>query len=201
MTKLFSTLCAAALLAVSTISANAATFNVNRTVDGGSVIGTIETDSTLGALSTSNILSWAFTITSPNLSAGSPQSIDSVSSFAAFGSSGWQASSGLTATATELLFDFSATGFTYFSGSTTDGWCLSGAGGCGSVNGPGAGEYLYFGASGGPSEYVATTAQNVVIATALSAVPLPASLPLLLAGFGGLAFWRRRARPKVSVIG
>jgi hypothetical protein len=181
------------LLVATTIAANAVTYNVNRTIDGGSVSGTIETDGTLGTLSTSNILSWAFTIASPNLGQGTPQSIDSVSAFAAFGSLAWQASSGLTATATELLFDFSAAGFTYFSGSATDGWCLSGAGGCGSVNGPGAGEYLYYGVFGGPAEYVATTAQNLVIATTTApAVPVPASLPLLVAGLGGFAIWRRR---------
>ena len=42
-------------------------YNLNRTIGAGTVTGFIETDGTIGVLSTANITDWILTLTAPNL--------------------------------------------------------------------------------------------------------------------------------------
>jgi len=117
------------LLLFGTATPSGATiYTVQRTIDVGSVTGTIETDGTLGTLFAVNILDWDLVVD------------DGVGSFQLLGPlSGNNSqvavglSPGLSATATELLFDFSLAGLnvlifqapTLAAGPATTGiWCL-----------------------------------------------------------------------------
>jgi len=118
---------AAMMLAVGTgvSSASTITYAVDQTgigFDNGSVIGTIETDGTIGTLAPGNILSW-------NLQAACPGIVGcSASNFNLIGGVGANSTvsmtgDGLTATATELLFDYSSGGvFEIVNGS--EAWAL-----------------------------------------------------------------------------
>jgi hypothetical protein len=48
--------CAAAMLALAAAPANATVYNVNRTIDGGSVVGTITTDGATGTINPSDFI-------------------------------------------------------------------------------------------------------------------------------------------------
>ena len=80
------------------------TYGLSRTIGAGTVTGFIETDGTLGVLATANLVDWQLTLTSPSLAGGSPQFIEKSNPnvFAAAISG-----SGVTASATDLYFDFS----------------------------------------------------------------------------------------------
>jgi hypothetical protein len=58
--------CAAAMLAVAAAPANATVYNVNRTIDGGSVIGTITTDGATGTINPSDFIAWDLQLSSPD---------------------------------------------------------------------------------------------------------------------------------------
>ena len=112
----------AGLCLLCTVSVANATiiYDVNRTIGTGSVTGFIETDGTLGALSTANIVDWAFTLTAPLLP-GSPDMIS-------LGDSGFHvvdvSGMPLSATSTELIFDFSpGMGFAIFRRTGSNGVC------------------------------------------------------------------------------
>jgi hypothetical protein len=116
----------------------AVTYNIDRTVGDGFVFGTIETNGKLGALREGDIVSWSFTIDSPILGGGR-QTISSVNP------SFFQISAGLQAYSDDLTFDYNESDFTFFQDDVSrNGWCLSGPGGCGSINGPGSGDYLFY---------------------------------------------------------
>ena len=118
----------ASLVVLVTAPSGATTYTVQRTVDVGTVTGTIETDGTLGTLFAANILDWDLVVD------------DGVGSFRLVGPlSGGNSqvavgfAPGLSATATELLFDFSGAGFNFLvfqaptlgAGTGTTGyWCL-----------------------------------------------------------------------------
>ncbi len=82
-----------------TFSANAQniTYQVDRAFGGGTIVGTIETDGTLGALSQGNIVAWSF------------EAFDGVDTFQMSSANGWlqgDAWGFLSATPTQLIFDF-----------------------------------------------------------------------------------------------
>jgi hypothetical protein len=87
-----------ALAAASLCNANI-NYNVNQTIGSGSVTGIIETDGTLGVLRSSNILSWNLLISD---GATTVDSFGPVIGSAAEDVDG----AGLSATPTQLLFDF-----------------------------------------------------------------------------------------------
>jgi hypothetical protein len=96
--------CALALLSsVSTISSASIIYSVDRTIGTGTVTGTIETDGTLGFLSDANIVNVSLTASAPNLP-GSPESLIYTGIVG----------NAVTATDTQLLFDFAASGDNYF---------------------------------------------------------------------------------------
>ncbi|MBL4697230.1 MAG: hypothetical protein JKX70_00200 [Phycisphaerales bacterium] len=117
------------------------TYNVNRTIDQGSITGFITTDGTLGLLTSANIIDWELTLTAPNLDGGSPDIIDFDNQQQTFLSGAVT-----TATATDLSFDISGAsgdGFILFQGAGFGNfYCIETANaGC---TGAGIGEHIGF---------------------------------------------------------
>jgi hypothetical protein len=179
--------CAAIAIAcaATATAADAAVFDINRTIGAGSVVGTVTTDGTTGVLSTGNITAWSLTLD------------DGVSSFLLTDGNGevLVLGSALSATATELLFDFAQFGVALFQnpsiGSSVNYWC---------VEGPSSG-CTFFGIANGAAEVVATLAgdvgvvqsgQVVIGTTDAVGVPAPAAMALFGLGLLGLAAARRR---------
>ena len=164
-------------------SANAITYTFDRTIGAGSVMGSFTTDGTLGAIADpSHFTSISITITAPNINGGVATS--------GTGSFPFYSGSGITATSTDLIFDFSQDAYFGFFTATSDWWCFDSSGsGCFVT-----GEIL------GTSSF--TVAQSVsrtgqfVFASVPSATPLPAALPLFATGLGalGLLGWRRKRK-------
>jgi len=178
---------AAILLTICATSASASIiYNVNRTIDAGSVTGFIETDGTLGTLSTANITSWILTITAPNIGGGTPSVIDSTSVTSDSQING----NVVTATSSQLLFDFSPGATGLFILQDHDFWCLEIGDTC---TGAGDGEHIgYPDGSGGGVAAAAQTALysgSTVIATV---VPVPAAAWLFGSGLACLFGTARR---------
>lgn len=119
-------------LSLASATANAATITyfVDRVIGDGTVTGTITTDGTLGTLQAGNIDSWSLTLTAQNLSGGLPDTTTDVISSADPSSrtvirpnTGGTA---VSATATQLLFDFDFSVDSYFflRGGSGNYWCL-----------------------------------------------------------------------------
>ena len=104
-------LCVLALLFVAATLASASniTYNVNRTIGTGTVTGFIQTDGTVGTLTLANVTDWSLALFTPVQG-----------SFSLFGpSSGnnsvvWSTGGDISATSTQLLFDFSGSDFGVF---------------------------------------------------------------------------------------
>jgi len=177
-----------ALLGTALASAGSV-FTIDNAVGAGSVSGTIQTDGTIGTLSAADILDWnlllnngssTFTLLGPL--SGNNSQLD------AFGSD-------LSATATQLLFDFtdlSTSGFYLFQnptiGSGMNYFCMETYTGC---TGAPAGESLLISAGGG-SQYTALSG-TVVIGTL--AIPEPTTLGLV--GLGAVILIARRKNHRV----
>jgi hypothetical protein len=168
--------------------ANATTYNVNLNLPilgPGNVSGFIETDGSLGLLTLADIVDWnlVLTIGASDFTLKGPISGPN-SDVGFFGSPA------LSATATQLLFDFSASTIEtdrvqfqapdLFSG--TDFFCING---CGLQLSMGVGDLRAFGLAEG----------EVVIGTT-SEVPLPAALPLFATALGMLGLVAHRRKRK-----
>jgi len=173
-----------ALLGFSISSANASVvYNVDRTIGDGTVIGFIETDGTLGALVASNIDDWEFVLTAPALQGGSPDTINMATQIqtTVIGTL-------LTATATQLIFDYSIlAGALLFQGSSPDNfWCLNSS--------------LSFACSAGSVELMgfpigteSVSRSGQVVIAEISVIPIPAAVWLFgTALIGLIGFGRRR---------
>jgi len=163
-------------------------YTVNRTVGQGSVAGFIETDGTLGVLTSGNITNWEITLSAPNLKGGSPDVIN----FATQTQTNLGGTA-TTATATQLLFDFTLAGTNFFllTGGSGNFWCLETA----NCTGDGPGEHI-----GLNSLTFITSAQsatftpgNLVFAE-VSAVPVPAAVWLFGSSLMGLVGMARRKK-------
>jgi hypothetical protein len=172
--------CAAAMLAVAASPANATVYNVNRTIDGGSVIGTITTDGATGTINPSDFIAWDLQLSGP----GSTVTISSSDAIHAVYGSGVD----ITADATQVSFNFSASdsGFLVFQqvmGSGQTYWCVNSNNGTCNDN-----ESVVPQGFLDPSAQFATRSGIQVIASATGAAPEPATWALTLLGFAGLGY-------------
>ena len=179
------------MAAVSTLTSTAAgaiTYTLDRTIGSGVVTGFIETDGTLGVLAATNITDWSITLTASGLFGGSPQTnTASTGTESIFGT-------GLVADATQITFDFDLAGGNFFLAGANSNWCMSGPA---SLNCFGemidVSEGIYFNTAGtGPAELEARSGVVTLASVPPPAVPLPASLPLMALGLGGLVLAGRR---------
>jgi hypothetical protein len=178
-------------LAFTALPANAATitYNVDQTIALGSVIGTIETDGALGVLSQSDITGFSLQVSGPGASVLLTQADSVVRTVG----------NNLTATASDLLFDYSGpsgyllfqfgtfgTGMQYYCNASVAGTCFQGASAIPeSFN--------------SPSAQVEIRAGNQIIASVAGAVPEPTSWALMLGGFGVIGAAMRR-KPVVTFL-
>lgn len=116
------------------------TYTVTEMVGGGTATGFITTDGTIGTLAQANILDWSFT-----LNDGTNPAFDLLGPLESGSNSGvFLVGSDLTATSTQLSFNFSATGILLFQspsvGSSGPFLCFVGSstGGCNPPQDPGA---------------------------------------------------------------
>jgi len=188
LATVFLTLCAA--------TANAAIiYDVNRTIDAGTVTGSITTDGTIGLLSEINIKDWSLTLTAPNLNEGNPYTFDITQGDT------FLRGDVVSATSTELLYDFSTSGYFMLmsntvsvSGTTTAYfWCLETSGCSG---GPDLSEHIGHTIIGGSvaDQWVQYTDTDTVVFATVTAVPVPAAAWLFASGLLGLVGFARRKR-------
>lgn len=172
-------------LALAGTSATAATiiYNVNQSIGLGSVVGTIQTNGTIGTLAQSDVTAFDLTVNGLGASVVLTQA-DSVIV---------NTGSNFSATAGNLFFDYSGpsgfllfqfgsfgTGMKYFCNSSVADTCFQGASAIPeSFN--------------SPSAQVEGRVGNQILASASGAVPEPASWALMIGGFGlvGAALRRR----------
>lgn len=185
---------AAALLALS-VPAHALTYNVDRTVADGMVTGTIETDGTIGTLTAANITGFELLLTAPNLKGSVPSFLLSsgISGHVVkvFGTT-------LSATSSALVFNFDGglrgSNAVSFSSANLDAdyyYCLSATINCSAGAPNGVAEIIGKTDANAPAQVV-TALQGPTEFATVSAVPLPAALPMLAAAFGVFGFMRRR---------
>ncbi|WP_299726665.1 PEP-CTERM sorting domain-containing protein [uncultured Tateyamaria sp.] len=177
--------------------AAAITYDIDLNIGNGSVTGFFETNGTLGVLAAGDFVAWELTLTAPNLWRGTPDVIGTTTASAGisfletFGSG---TATGVTASATQLIFDFAGNTAALFSGGDHGNYfCLQGenTGACSRVPNQIA---IGFDAITGNAEEETRTGSFVFaeVAPSIPAVPLPASLPLLLAGLGLMGWMNHR---------
>lgn len=157
-------------------------YQVNRVIGAGTLTGYIETNGALGAIGTGDFVDWSLTLTAPDINGGAPSTIiDGSNNFFLLGS-------GLSATSTDLLFDFSTSSLFFAFTSSNDFWCLAGGSAVGCFA---QGEIIGYSDVTGAQAYIQPL--SGVQSFASTAVPLPASWALVGIALGLLAAHRRRA--------
>ena len=114
--------CAATFLAAAG-AANATVYSFDRAVGTGTAFGYFETNGTIGVLTAADIVDFSITIQDATINAGTATTASQVGGqtldFSLVGSS-------LTATATDINFDFASDDIFYSYTSTGDFWCVAG---------------------------------------------------------------------------
>jgi hypothetical protein len=173
-------------------AAQATTYNINRTVGAGTVSGFFETDGTLGAIVQANVIDWSLTIQAADINGGAATS----STFGGGGILTFFSLPTVVATASDLLFNFSGAGSLFTYTTSGDYWCVAGNNGdCFNPSAETIGYSPNPATNSNPNSGLASFASNNV-----SAVPLPAALPLLAAAIGalGVAGSRRKRNVKAK---
>lgn len=171
-------------LATSAAAAHASTvYHLDLASGGTSAIGTITTDGATGTLGTANITDWNILLAS----AGGTFTLNGAAN-----SQEQIGGAGVTATATGLFFDFSATDGSYLIfqnpavGLVVNYLCFNDANGSCSAS-PGL---VRVDTPAGPGAFsIGSGVQQ--IASTLSATPIPASLPLFISALGSLGVLTR----------
>jgi hypothetical protein len=188
--KITAALLACAASVVGSAAANATTYVGSRTIGTGSVDLSITTDNTIGTLTAANILT--YTIRLVNL--------DSTFTLTQANSAKLLTGTALTATATDLSFNFAQVGQFVFQapslGSSATFYCAQGVSST-CFDNLGAGEAVEANA-----DYIfprVARSGNQVLASA-SAVPEPASWAMMILGMGAVGgALRRRSKVSTSV--
>ena len=189
--KLFASALAAVLLTGIASAANI-TYLVDDYVGTfGHLTGTVVTDGTTGVLGASNFLSWTLNVQGN----GANDVLTNLNSGVYIGGSS------TTATATNILFDFTNTSPSYllFQKSFSSGNSYVCA-----ASTPFASTPCYQGASLVPESYTSPSSQyslptgNVIVASVSGAVPEPASWALMIGGFGLAGAAMRRHKVSVA---
>lgn len=182
----------AAAISLAPLTADATTYFGTRTVLGNIAALTIETDGTVGVLSFANIVDWTLLLshgaTTVEVNSGN--------------STGALEGAGLTATPTDLFFDFSSDGVFGFV-SLTGAYCVDGEAAANMCLGFAPSEAIFFN-DGANNQLVDRTGAGQQrlgsAARAVGGVPEPAAWALMIAGFGmaGAALRGRRSPAKVA---
>ena len=159
-------------------------YYVNQTIGAGGVTGYIETDGTMGVLGPANVLGWDLQLNDGT----STWNLPTTGTFFPF------TGSDLSATATQLLFNFSGTDggvFDISDASLDFNWCLSAANAGCWVN-SGGGETIFFRGFSGPDNQFTSLSGTQPIAS-MTLTPLqggghttPIFIPNSLSGSGGI---------------
>lgn len=188
-------LVALVLLVATAAPSMAITYNVDRVVGAGGVTGFIQTDGTIGTLSTGNIADWNLLLD------------DGVGTFNLLGplsgdNSGVRiGGSSFIATASDITFNFSATDFDFVlfqsprTGSGGPNWCLSDLVlpcNLGPPDVPAIGEALGFFGSGPGAEVRRVGTLVIASVGGTNPVPEPSTMILLGSGLAGLVIWRMK---------
>jgi hypothetical protein len=194
MSKLSTVTAALSLVLAYAPVSQAVTFNVNRSIGAGGVTGTIDTDGTLGVLSTANFTNWNLTLN------------DSVGTFNLLGPLSGSNSqllvsgSSFSATATDLLFDFSGGGFALFQnpgiGSGLNFWCLESSN-CSGLGNPGESVALSYSLTQNSAR---SGIQSIATTAGAQSVPEPSSsLGMLVGTVGAASILKRKLKPAKSI--
>jgi len=192
--KTASALACLGLLTVS--SANATTFNVNISLDGSSVVGTIATNVSSGVLDASNITDWNLVLSNPP---GTPSDVlpASTDTLTFANSSALLFGTSLQIIGNDLVFNFSSSDtsqdFDLHNGSVA-GVLFADAHDSGNSNGLiEVGTTTVNQISGNP-QGLTFDLVPVTDTIGIAETPLPAALPLFATGLGamGLLGWRRK---------
>jgi len=152
--------------------------------------GTIETDGTIGNLFSGSVIAWDIELISNN---NSYFTLDETNSEVGFFNSGF-----LIGSATELSFDYDNGGHVLFQnpgiGSAINYFCFEDLfGGCSSQPN---GSVATYNPGGGETSISFSGIQSFASTSPIAPVPLPASLPLLIASLGVLGIGRKLSAQK-----
>ena len=141
-----------------------------------------------GVISAANILNWSFTATSSAFTYGSPATLTNANGGAISDGSG----GALSATATDLIFDYAASSIHYllfWENNSQHYYCLQSSG-CYDYDG--GGEAIGYGSNGTYSVYAEAARYTSAGAFTDSGVPEPSVLALVALGLFGVAASRRK---------
>jgi hypothetical protein len=177
--------------AVASVPASATTYVGSHAVDGGSIDLSITTDNTLGVLTGANITGWSFLMTN----AGGSASLTTANSLQTYFSG-----NALSASASELVFDFSAIGhmqWDNFGSAGDDAYCLDSPGAAFTCIGAPPSEVMVVNGAFSIAERSGRFVHGTAVDNA--GVPEPSTWAMMLAGFAAIGFAMRRQRQHAQV--